>query len=147
MSEDQFECELPRHNSTSDEIRAILDNTRIVAIIGLSTYKDKPSYRVASYLQSVGYRILPIHPKADEILGEKVYRNLEEIPANLTVDIVDIFRRPDAVFPHVQEAIAVGAKVVWLQEGIVNNAAADLAIESGLSVVQNLCILKEHKSL
>jgi predicted CoA-binding protein len=140
-------CELPRHHSTSDELRNILTRHRVVAVVGLSTDTSKPSYHVAEYLQRVGYTIVPIHPKAASILGEKTYANLREVPASVGVEIVDIFRRPDAVMEHVEEAIAVGAKVVWMQEGVINNAAADRAKAAGLQVVMNLCMLKEHRAL
>ncbi len=142
-----FECELPRHQASNDEIRGILESCRTIAVVGLSTFESKPSYRVAAYMQEAGYRIVPIHPKATEILGEKAYANLRDVPAEIGVEIVDIFRRPDAVGPHVEEAIDVGAKVVWMQEGVINNEAADRAKEAGLQVVMNLCILKEHMAL
>jgi uncharacterized protein len=141
------ECELPRHHSTPDEIREILTRHRVVAVVGLSTDESKPSYHVADYLQRVGYVIVPIHPKAERILGEKAYANLREVPASLGVEIVDVFRRSDAVMEHVEEAIAVGAKVVWMQEGVINNAAAERAQAAGLQVVMNLCMLKEHRAL
>ena len=141
------ECELPRHHSRPDELRAILTRHRVVAVVGLSTDESKPSYGVAAYLQRAGYRIVPIHPKAKTILGEQAYANLREVPASLGVEIVDIFRRPDAVMEHVEEAIAVGAKVVWMQEGVINNAAAERAQAAGLQVVMNLCMLKEHRAL
>lgn len=147
MSEEKFECELPRHHATHDEIRAILEGYKVVAVVGLSTFEGKPSYGVAAYLQAAGYTIVPIHPKAESILGEKAYANLRDVPAELGVEIVDIFRRPDAVMAHVEEAIDVGAKVVWMQEGVINNAAADRAREAGLQVVMNLCMLKEHRAL
>ncbi len=141
------ECELPRHHSTPDELRAILTRYKVVAVVGLSTDESKPSHGVAAYLQRAGYRIVPIHPKAKAILGEPAYANLREVPASLGVEIVDIFRRPSAVMEHVEEAIAVGAKVVWMQEGVINNAAAERAQAAGLQVVMNLCMLKEHRAL
>ncbi len=147
MSEEKFECELPRHQATSDEIRDILESNNVIAVVGLSTFESKPSYRVAAYMQEAGYRIVPIHPRANEILGEKAYANLREVPAELGVTIVDVFRRPDAVMPHVEEAIEIGAKVIWFQEGVINNEAADRAKAAGLQVVMNLCMLKEHMAL
>ena len=142
-----FQCELPKHHSTPDEIREILERYRVVAVIGLSIKPERDSHRVASYLKDAGYEIIPIHPAQDEILGERAYAKLTEVPPERGVEIVDIFRRPDMVMPHVEEAIAIGAKVVWFQEGIINNEAADRAREAGLQVVQNLCMLKEHKGL
>ena len=147
MSDDNFACELPRHHSTDDEIRAILEDYRVIAVVGLSTDASRPSHGVAAYMQQAGYRIVPIHPQAETILGEKAYANLREVPAELGVEIVDVFRRPDAVMPHVEEAIDIGAKVLWLQEGVINNEAADRAKAAGLQVVMNRCILKEHKAL
>lgn len=140
-------CELPRHPSTPAAIRDILTRYRTVAVVGLSTDESRPSYGVAAYLQRAGYRIVPIHPSAERILGEQAYANLRDVPASVGVEIVDIFRRPDAVPEHVEEAIAVGAKVVWMQEGVINNAAADRAKAAGLQVVMNLCMLKEHRAL
>ncbi len=142
-----FECELPRNYNTPDEIRKILEKNRVIAVVGLSTNREKPSYRVAAYMQNAGYQIVPVHPKADMILGEKTYPDLLSIPLNIGVQIVDVFRRPDAVMGHAEEAIAIGAKVLWLQEGIVNNAAAEKAEAAGITVVQSKCILKEHKAL
>lgn len=147
MSDEKYECELPRHQATSTEIQAILENHKVVAVVGLSTFDSKPSYRVAAYLQAAGYRVVPIHPKAENILGEKAYAGLREVPGELGVEIVDIFRRPDAVMLHVEEAIAIGAKVVWMQEGVINNAAADRAKAAGLQVVMNRCMLKDHMAL
>ena len=92
-------------------------------------------------------QLYPIHPKAESILGEKAYPDLHAVPKDAGIEIVDIFRRPDAVGPHVDEAIAVGAKVVWFQEGIINNEAAAKAEDAGLTVVQNRCMLKEHRRL
>lgn len=140
-------CELPRHHSTPAELREILTRYRTVAVVGLSTDETRPSYRVADYLQRAGYRIVPIHPSAERILGEKAYPNLREVPASVGVEIVDVFRRPDAVMEHAEEAIAIGAKVLWLQEGVINNAAAERAKAAGLQVVMNLCIKKEHAAL
>ncbi len=147
MSDKKFECELPQFHTPSAEIREILKNYKTVAVVGLSTDPAKPSHEVAHYLQSVGYRIIPIHPKASEILGEKAYPSLRDLPSDLKVEIVDIFRRPDKVLPHVQEAIDIGAKAVWFQEGIINNEAARLARDAGLKMVQNKCMLKEHRAL
>jgi predicted CoA-binding protein len=147
MDEKKFECNLPIFHTPSNEIRHILKDYKTIAVIGLSTDPAKPSHEVAHYMQSHGYRIIPIHPKAQEILGEKVYASLKHLPADIQVEVVDIFRRPDKVQPHVEEAISIGAKAVWFQEGIINNDAAQLAHDAGLEVVQNKCMLKEHKAL
>ena len=137
----------PEHNASPDQIRALLRRHRVVAVVGLSTDPSKASHRVAAYLQSAGYRIVPIHPKATEILGERVYTGLREVPAELGVEIVDLFRPPPAVPPHIDEAIEIGAQVVWLQEGIVHDEAAQKALDAGLMVVQDRCMLKEHARL
>jgi predicted CoA-binding protein len=130
-------------NATPDEIRELLQRTRVIAVVGLSDKPDRPSYGVAHYMQQAGFRIVPVNPQVQgTILGEKVYASLKDIPE--PIDMVDIFRRPDAVPEIVKDAIAVGAKSVWMQEGIVNNAAADDARAAGLSVVMDRCLLKEH---
>jgi len=130
-----------------EEIKDTLRSSKTVAIVGISPKPDRPSYRVASYLQSKGYRIIPVRPDGDEVLGEKVYRNLPEIPKEIEIDIVDIFRKPEDVPPVVEEAIQRGTKVVWMQEGIVNREACDKAEQTGLKVVMDLCIKKEHQRL
>ncbi|MFQ3594089.1 MAG: CoA-binding protein [Gemmataceae bacterium] len=139
-------CELPLSNATPDEIRDLLLRSKVIAVVGLSEKPDRPSYGVAAYMQQAGYRIIPVNPQASgPILGEKVYASLKDIPE--PIDLVDIFRRPDAVPEIVQEAIAIGAKAVWMQEGIVHNAAADQARAAGLHVVMDRCLLKEHRRM
>lgn len=139
MSDD---CEIPLHNATSDEIRDLLRSARTIAVVGLSDKPERDSYHVAAYMQRHGYRIIPVNPALSSVLGEKAYACLREVPEK--IDIVDIFRRPDAVPPIVDDAIAVGAGAVWMQEGIVHNAAAEKARAARLQVVMNKCILKEH---
>lgn len=128
-----------------DEIEQILKEFRTIAVVGLSPKADRPSYRVAAYLQAQGYRILPVNPKADEVLGEKSYPSLSAVP--VPIDVVDIFRRPEEVPPVVEEAIRVRAKAVWMQEGIVHETAAARARAAGLLVVMDRCMLKEHERL
>ncbi len=141
-----MQCEFPSVNSNKDEIKSILEGTKTIAIIGLSPKEDKPSNMVAKYLQNAGYKIYPVYPKEDMILGEKVYRSLDEIEDQ--IDMVDIFRKPDVVSLVVDQAIAKGnIKTIWTQIGIVNNDAAKKARESGMKVVQNLCTKLEHKDL
>ena len=123
----------------------ILKTYRKVAVVGLSPKPDRPSHRVASYLKGQGYRIIPVNTYAKEILGETCYPNLSSIPE--PVDVVDIFRRPEAVLPIVEEAIKIGAKAVWMQEGVINEEAASLAKGAGLLVVMDRCMLKEHRKL
>jgi len=128
-----------------EEIEGILKEGRTVAVVGLSPKPDRPSYVVARYLQAQGYRIIPVNPNAQEILGEKAYPTVLSIPEK--VDIVDIFRRPEEVPPVVEEAIKIGARVVWMQEGIAHEGAAQRAREAGLKVVMDRCMKKEHQRL
>jgi len=123
----------------------ILNTYRIIAIVGLSPDPNRPSHRVAEYLISHGYKVIPVNPDAKGILGTKSYSNMKSIPE--PIEIVDIFRRSEEVIPIVEEAIKVGAKVVWMQEGIINKEAALKAQNAGLLVVMDRCILKEHKRL
>ncbi len=123
----------------------ILTSGRVVAVVGLSEKADRPSYIVASYLKQNGYKIIPVNPKAGEILGEVCYPDLSSIPE--PVDVVDIFRRAEEVPAIVEEVIKMGAKAVWMQEGVINKQAAARAKEAGLLVVMDKCMLKEHRKL
>ena len=124
------------------EITGILQNYRVVAVVGLSEKPDRPSYRVAQYLQEHGYRIVPVNPGCQEILGEKCYAGLKDIP--FPVEIVDIFRVVDAIPEIVTDAIAVGAKVVWMQQGLEEPDSARKAQQAGLQVVMDRCMKIEH---
>jgi len=128
--------------STEEEI---LNSSRVIAVVGLSPKPDRPSYNVASYLKENGYKIIPVNPKAGEILGEVCYPDLSSIAE--PVDVVDIFRRSEEVPAIVEEAIKIGAKAVWMQEGVINEPAAARAGEAGLLVVMDRCMLKEHRKL
>ncbi len=138
-------CELPLENASPEEIRAILRDSKTIAVVGLSDKPDRASHHVAHYLQRAGYRIIPVNPAVTSVLGEKAYASLRDVPDR--VDVVDIFRKPEAVPAIVADAIAIGARVVWMQEGIVHNAAADQARAAGLKVVMSRCMLKEHAAL
>jgi predicted CoA-binding protein len=138
----EVECQLPEFNPEDEETRGILENNRTIAVVGLSTDPGKDSHRVAKYLQEHGYHIVPVNPKADEILGEQCYASLKEIP--FPVDIVDIFRKIEAIPAIVDEAIAIGAKVVWMQLGLAENRSAHKAMAAGLKVVMNKCLKIEH---
>ncbi len=127
----------------STAIDRILRESHTIAVVGLSAKPDRPSYGVAKYLQSHGYRIVPVNPALTEVLGERSYPDLASIPE--PVDVVDIFRRSEDVPPVVDAAIAKGAKVVWMQEGIVNEEAAARARAAGLQVVMDHCMKKEHE--
>jgi len=129
------------------EIKEVLRSSKTVAVIGISPKEDRPSYGVASYLKSKGYRIIPVRPDGDKILGEKVYHSLTEIPREIEIDVVDIFRKSEDVPPVVEEAIHRRAKVVWMQEGIVNQEARAKAEKAGLKVVMDRCTKKEHQKL
>lgn len=139
-----MECEFPTVNATNDEIRSIFAEVKTIAVLGLSPDMTKDSYRVAEYLKNAGYTIVPVYPKEETILGEKVYRSLEEIP--FSVDMVNIFRKPDALNMIVDACIARGdIKVFWAQKGIVNNEASARARDAGMKVVQNHCTMVEHR--
>jgi hypothetical protein len=126
-------------------IAAILKDYRVVAVVGLSADPGRPSYQVAQYLKNHGYRIVPVNPGCQEILGEKCYPSLKDIP--FPVEVVDIFRKVEAIPAIVDEAIAVGARAVWLQLGLEEPQAAEKARRAGLRVVQNRCLKVEHAAL
>ncbi len=130
-----------------EDIKEILSNSKTVAVVGISPKEDRPSYIVASYLKSKGYQIIPVRPDGEEILGEKVYHSLTEIPKEIKVEIADIFRKSEDVQPIVEEAIQRGAKVVWRQEGIIQKEAGEKAEKAGLKVVMDRCMKKEHQRL
>ena len=141
-----MECEFPTVNSNMQEVKEIFDGVKTIAVLGLSPDSEKDSHRVAAYLQQHGYKIVPVYPKEDEILGEKVYRSLKEIP--FKVDMVNIFRKPDALDPIADACIERGdVDVFWAQKGIVNNAAAQKAQDAGMRVVQNQCAMVDHRNL
>lgn len=144
MSEVTEACEVPMVNAGDEEIEKLLRGTKVIAVVGVSRDPTKDSNIVARYL-SQHYRTYFINPHAEEIAGQKVYASLKDLPE--VPDIVDIFRAPSKVPPIVDEAIEVGAKAIWMQVGIVNNEAAMKAKEAGLTVVQNHCIMVEHKRL
>ena len=127
------------------DMKDILLSTKTIASVGLSGNQEKESYWIASYLKDQGYRIIPVNPTAPEILGEKAYPDLEAVPEK--IDVVQVFRRPEDVPPVVEAAIKVGAKVVWMQEGIVNEEAAQRAREAGLQVVMDACMRATHRRL
>jgi predicted CoA-binding protein len=138
-------CEIPLENASPEEVRRLLRESKVIAVVGLSDKADRPSNGVAAYMQRAGYRIIPVNPAIKEALGEKAYASLRDVPEK--IDIVDVFRKPEAVPEIVDEAIAVGARAVWMQEGVVHNAAADKARAAGLTVVMDRCLLKEHRKM
>jgi len=130
-------------SSSPDPIFDILAKYKTIAVVGLSSNPARPSHGVSEYMQSSGYQIIPVNPNETDVLGEPSYARLEDAPQK--IEIVDIFRRPDLVPPVVDAAIRVGAKVVWMQLGIVNEAAAEKARAAGITVVMDACMLIEHK--
>ncbi|MGH9735357.1 MAG: CoA-binding protein [Candidatus Acidiferrales bacterium] len=128
--------------AAGDAVTQILKSSRTIAVVGLSSRKFRPSYGVSEYLQSVGYRVIPVNPGETEVLGEKSYASLEDIPEK--IDIVDVFRRSQFVPEIVESAIRIGSRGVWMQEGVIHSDAAERARGAGLFVIMDACILKEH---
>lgn len=122
------------------ELRALLGDAHTIAVVGLSSKPWRASHSVAAYLQEHGYRIVPVNPGEEEVLGERAYATLRDIPEHVDVDVVDVFRRAEHTPEVAREAVAIGAKVLWLQEGIVNDEAARIATEGGLDVIMGVCI-------
>ena len=129
--------------ASADPIFDLLTKYKTIAVVGLSSNPTRPSYGVTEYMQSSGYHIIPVNPNETDVLGEPSYANLEEVPQK--IEIVDIFRRAEEIPPVVDAAIRVGAKVVWMQQGITNEPAAEKARAAGITVVMDACILIEHK--
>lgn len=129
----------------NENIAEIFKKYKKIAVVGLSPKPERPSHGVAKYLKEQGYKIIPVNPGVSEVLGEKAYPDISSIPE--TVEIVDIFRRPEEVMPVIDEAIKIGAKVVWMQEGVINGEAARKAESAGLQVVMDRCMYKEHARL
>lgn len=142
MPENTMNCEFPDGNPPSEEIRDILERMKTVAVVGLSDNPERESNQVAVYLKNNGFCVVPVNPVLSEILGEKCYPDLSSIP--FPVDIVDIFRKVDAIPGIVDEAIRAGAKAVWMQLGLAHNESAGKARSAGLKVVQSKCIKVEH---
>lgn len=129
--------------ASADTIFDILTKYKTIAVVGLSSNPTRPSYGVTEYMQSAGYQIIPVNPNETDVLGEPSYASLEDVPQK--IEIVNIFRRPEEIPPVVDAAIRAGAKVIWMQLGIANQAAAEKAQAAGLTVVMDACILVEHK--
>ncbi len=141
-----MECEMPHINSNTEEMKRYFEEAKTIAVVGASPNPEKASHRVAKYLKEVGYKMIPIYPKEETILGEKVYRSLAEIPE--PVDMVVVFRKPAALGPIADAVIARGdIKTYWTQLGLVNNEAAQRVKEAGINVVQNYCAMVEHREL
>ena len=128
--------------NSQETISRILDECKTIAVVGLSSDPSRPSHGVSSYMRRQGYRVIPVNPNETEVFGEKSYPDLAAVPEN--IDLVDVFRRSDEAGKAVDEAIAIGAKAVWLQEGVIDRSAAQRALDAGLLVVMDRCWLKEH---
>jgi predicted CoA-binding protein len=127
-----------------NEPERILRTATTIAVVGISDKPDRPSNEVARYLMGAGYRVVPVNPVLQEVLGQRCYPSLTAIPKEVAIDLVDVFRAPEHVAPIVDEAIAIGAHAVWMQEGVVHEAAAEKAREAGLDVVMDRCTKKVH---
>jgi hypothetical protein len=132
-------------NPSPDEIRALLKSVRTIAVVGLSDNPARPSYGVARAMQGLGYKIIPVRPAQTEVLGEQAYAQLTDLPT--VPDLVDVFRNPDAVDAVVDQCIAVGAKRLWLQEGVVNEPAALRAQAAGITVIMDRCVWRDAHAL
>ena len=130
------------HATEADHITELLESARTIAVVGLTDTPTRPSYGVSHYMRSQGYRIIPVNPNITEWMGEKAYTSLLDVPEK--IDIVNVFRRPDAVSEVVEQAIQIKAPVIWMQEGVVHHEAAEKARQAGIFVVTDMCILKEH---
>ena len=129
------------------QLRSLLGEAHVVAVVGICSKPWRPSYQVASYLQEHGYRIVPVNPNEKEVLGEQVYASLLDIPNEIHVDVVDVFRRAEHTPEVARDAVAVGARMLWLQEGIVSDEAARIAAEGGVDVIMGVCIMKVRERL
>jgi len=132
---------------SDDELRSILGEARTIAVVGLSSNPERPSNEVAEFLQSRGYRIVPINPNETEVLGERAYASLPDVPEEIRIDVVDVFRRAEHTPEVAEQAVARGAKVLWLQEGIANDDARRIGEDAGLTVIMGVCIKKQQQRL
>ena len=135
----------PAVHPSDQQIKDLLQNAHTIAVVGLSSSRFRASYGVSQYMQSAGYRIIPVNPNEQEVLGEKSYARLEDVPEK--IDVVDVFRRSEFVPEIVDAAIRVRAHAIWMQDGVVDEAAAQRARDAGLFVVMDDCILREHRRL
>jgi predicted CoA-binding protein len=136
---------MPHTNPSDDRLKQLLTSATIIAIVGVSSNPEKPSYGILQHLQKAGYKVIPVNPRETEILGERAYPSLVDVPER--IDIVDVFRRAEDTPPIADEAITIGAKTLWLQSGIANEEAAARASAAGLTVVMNACIGETHARL
>ena len=139
--------DLAPYGPSDHELRSILGDSRTIAVVGLSSNPDRPSNEVAEFLQSKGYRIVPVNPKETEVLGERAYPSLLDVPEEIRIDVVDVFRRAEHTPEIADQAVARGAKVLWLQEGIADDDARRIGEDAGLTVIMGLCIKKQQQRL
>jgi predicted CoA-binding protein len=135
------------YGPSDQELRSILGVSKTIAVVGLSSNPDRPSNEVAEFLQSKGYRIVPVNPKETEVLGERAYPSLLDVPEEIRIDVVDVFRRAEHTPEIAEQAVARGAKVLWLQEGIADDDARRIGEDAGLTVIMGLCIKKQQQRL
>lgn len=135
------------YGPSDQELRSILGDAKTIAVVGLSSNPDRPSNEVAEFLQSKGYRIVPVNPKETEVLGERAYPSLLDVPEEIRIDVVDVFRRAEHTPEIAEQAVARGAKVLWLQEGIADDDARRIGEDAGLTVIMGLCIKKQRQRL
>jgi predicted CoA-binding protein len=135
------------HAGTAEdrELRILLGDAETIAVVGLSSKPSRPSYEVAVYLQEHGYRIVPVNPTETEVLGERAYPSLLDVPADVRIDVVDVFRRAEETPAVARDAVAVGAKVLWLQDGIMSDEAYRIASDAGLEVIMGVCIMRTRE--
>ena len=138
---------IPPDNVSEERIKEILEKSKLIAVVGASRTEGKPAHFVPAYLKSKGYKIIPINPFADEILGEKAYKSLLDIPSDVKIDVVDVFRPSEEVTKVVEEAIKRGVKIVWLQSGIYNKEAVELAKKNNIEIIWDRCMMETHKRL
>lgn len=141
------EAELEPYVPSDAELRSILGDAEVVAVVGVSSKPDRESHQIAEYLQRKGYRIVPVNPNETEVLGEKAYPSLLEVPPDVRIDVVDVFRRAEDTQPVAKQAVEIGAKVLWLQDDIVSDEARRIAEEGGLTVIMGVCIRRTRKRL
>ena len=139
--------DVARYVPSDRELRSILGDAETIAVIGLSSNPERPSHDVAEFLQSSGYRVVPVNPNETEVLGERAYTSLLDVPEDIRIDIVDVFRRAERTPEIAEQAVDRGAKVLWLQEGIVNDDARRIGEHGGLTVVMGVCIKVQRQRL
>lgn len=137
----------PVYEPSDAELRSILGDARTIAVVGLSSDPARPSNEVASFLQARGYRIVPVNPGETQVLGQSAYASLLDVPGDLSIDVVDVFRRAEHTPEIAEQAVAVGAKVLWLQDGIVNEDARRIAEDAGLTVIMGACMMRTARRL